>query len=226
MTDDTIELNRRRVLGGIITIGGAAAAAGAGTFAAFSDTESSTGNTITAGTLNLELNPNTSGTTSITLSNIAPGDSGYLAIELGNTGSIDGNLSSVNIGSVSGGSFSSTLVTDSDGTPSEFNDPTPADGELDDNLEVDSFVEASGDFNGSVGTGQGSTIGRSSNHANVVSAGTTLSSAVKQHSLSGESLNSSELKYFVLNYTLPGSTKNIVQGDSVEFDVQFVLDQA
>ena len=57
MTDDngdtTIELNRRRVLGGLITVGGAAAAAGAGTYAWFSDEEESNDNTVTAGTLDL-----------------------------------------------------------------------------------------------------------------------------------------------------------------------------
>lgn len=49
----TIELNRRRVLSAILIIGLAAAGAGAGTVAFFSDTESST-NTIEAGTLNLQ----------------------------------------------------------------------------------------------------------------------------------------------------------------------------
>jgi len=49
---DKIELNRRRVLGGLVTIGAAGAAAGAGTFAYFSDTETSE-NTINAGTLDL-----------------------------------------------------------------------------------------------------------------------------------------------------------------------------
>lgn len=49
----TIELNRRRVLVALLVIGLAAAGAGAGTIALFSDTESST-NRIQAGTLNLQ----------------------------------------------------------------------------------------------------------------------------------------------------------------------------
>lgn len=54
MTDDNnkIELNRRRVLGGIVTVGAAAAAAGAGTSAFFFD-EETTNNEITAGSLEL-----------------------------------------------------------------------------------------------------------------------------------------------------------------------------
>jgi len=69
--DNTIELNRRRVLGGVVTIGAAAAAAGAGTFAFFNDSESSNNNTITAGTLDL------TGTTDgeISVSNLAPSES-------------------------------------------------------------------------------------------------------------------------------------------------------
>lgn len=71
MSDDKIELNRRRVLGGMITLGGAAAAAGAGTYAWFSDTETSSNNTIQAGTLTLSGVSN--GVFSAT--NIAPGQS-------------------------------------------------------------------------------------------------------------------------------------------------------
>lgn len=71
MTDGKIELNRRRVLGGIATVGIAAAAAGAGTFAAFSDTENSSGNTVQAGTLDLE----SAGSASFPMTGLVPGDS-------------------------------------------------------------------------------------------------------------------------------------------------------
>ena len=69
MSDKKIELNRRRVLGGLITVGGAAAAAGAGTFALFSDTETSSGNTIQAGTLSLDA----ASSTQFPFTNIVPG---------------------------------------------------------------------------------------------------------------------------------------------------------
>jgi predicted ribosomally synthesized peptide with SipW-like signal peptide len=79
---------------------------GGGVYAYFSDTETSTGNTFTAGTLNLV--PSTSGTGpvgkysvtaggdgvngNVVFSNIAPGDSGYITWTLQNTGTITGNL--------------------------------------------------------------------------------------------------------------------------------------
>lgn len=69
MGDSDTKLTRRRVLGGLITVGAASAAAGAGTFALFSDSESSDGNTIQAGTLDLG---STSGE-SFSFSNISPG---------------------------------------------------------------------------------------------------------------------------------------------------------
>ena len=55
MTDGTTRITRRRLLGGLLTVGGASAAAGAGTMAYFSDTETSSGNSVTAGTVDLTL---------------------------------------------------------------------------------------------------------------------------------------------------------------------------
>ncbi|WP_336000349.1 vWA domain-containing protein [Halorientalis halophila] len=55
MTDDNIQLSRRRVLAGLGTAGLASAGAGLGTSALFSDTESFENNTLTAGTLDLKV---------------------------------------------------------------------------------------------------------------------------------------------------------------------------
>lgn len=71
MRGDNIELTRRRILGGIVTIGAGSAAVGAGTFAFFSDTEESTGNEVTAGTLDLESVSNGA----IDVSGVAPDES-------------------------------------------------------------------------------------------------------------------------------------------------------
>jgi Ca-activated chloride channel family protein len=57
MTDDNqlYELSRRKVLAGLGTVGAASAAAGLGTSALFSDTESFENNTLTAGSLDLKV---------------------------------------------------------------------------------------------------------------------------------------------------------------------------
>jgi predicted ribosomally synthesized peptide with SipW-like signal peptide len=90
MSESKLELNRRRVLGGIVTVGAAAAAAGAGTVALFSDTEESTNNTVSAGTLDLGGDGTNSAVTTVSVSNVAPGDSGGGTTSLKNVGTIDG----------------------------------------------------------------------------------------------------------------------------------------
>jgi predicted ribosomally synthesized peptide with SipW-like signal peptide len=90
--DGEISLTRRRLLGGILTVGGASAAAGAGTMAAFSDSESSSNNTVQAGTLNLTLDGTDQTVTFLDASDIVPGDSGSGDVDLANTGSIDSTL--------------------------------------------------------------------------------------------------------------------------------------
>jgi spore coat-associated protein N len=86
------ELTRRRILGGIGTIGAASAAAGAGTMAYFSDTEQSTGNTVSAGTLDLNVDSGNTATETFSLTNKAPGDTGTATTNLSNVGSLDGYL--------------------------------------------------------------------------------------------------------------------------------------
>lgn len=84
----TLQLTRRRVLGGSIVLGLTAAGAGAGTFALFSDTETSSGNTIQAGTLDLGLGV-TSG--SFDSGNLKPTESISGSFELTESGTITGN---------------------------------------------------------------------------------------------------------------------------------------
>nr|WP_254282213.1 TasA family protein [Haloarcula salina] len=88
MSDKNIAVTRRRVLGGIVTVGAASAAVGAGTFAFFSDTETSTDNTVQAGTVDLN-QASVTGSSSLG-DNLAPGDSFTLQIETTYDGSIDG----------------------------------------------------------------------------------------------------------------------------------------
>jgi len=96
MSDDnsgsTIELNRRRVLGALGTIGVASAGAGAGTFALFSDTETSSGNSVQAGTLDLTDGDGGSVSTTISDSDLVPGSTGTLSFQIENEGSVSGSV--------------------------------------------------------------------------------------------------------------------------------------
>lgn len=87
MNGKNIELTRRRVLGGLVTVGAASAAAGAGTFAYFSDSETSENNTVTAGDLTLSVNDGDG--FSYSPENIAPGENFTVTVDIENTGSID-----------------------------------------------------------------------------------------------------------------------------------------
>lgn len=93
MTDDKFDLSRRKVLGSIGVIGAGSAAAGAGTMAYFSDTEESTGNTVSAGTLDLTVNGASDiDGASTSIEEMAPGDSESRTITLRNDGSVGGDL--------------------------------------------------------------------------------------------------------------------------------------
>ncbi len=94
----------KKILFAIMSVAIAVGLMGAA-FAYFSDTETSTGNTFTAGTLDLKVDddpdggvhwvddPNFSALVSEAAGNLAPGDSEDLTIGIYNDGSIDGNAS-------------------------------------------------------------------------------------------------------------------------------------
>jgi predicted ribosomally synthesized peptide with SipW-like signal peptide len=86
----------KKILLSLMVIGLVAALAGAGLYAIFSDTETSTGNTFTAGTLDLKVGGQDDGGTvaHYTLSNMKPGDdTGYYKWVLKNAGTLPGKVS-------------------------------------------------------------------------------------------------------------------------------------
>ena len=98
---------------------------GAGTMAYFSDTETSSGNTFTAGTLNLHVDgANDPLPAKFTLTDLAPGSSGAITYALANVGSINGYVDIEGV----------TVVNASGTTPEP--ESTPDLGELGANLLV------------------------------------------------------------------------------------------
>jgi predicted ribosomally synthesized peptide with SipW-like signal peptide len=83
---------RKKILLSIIIIGVIGVLIGTGVFAYFSDTETSTGNTFTAGTLNLKVGSADPTTETITVSDTYGGDGGSYDWLLKNDGSIAGSL--------------------------------------------------------------------------------------------------------------------------------------
>ncbi|MDO9517729.1 MAG: TasA family protein, partial [Methanosarcinaceae archaeon] len=84
-------LNKKMLLS-LLIIGVVSVSAGAGTWAYFTDTETSTGNTFTAGTLDLIVNGVDITTERFEISDVAPGDTGMYPLVVKNEGSIDGTL--------------------------------------------------------------------------------------------------------------------------------------
>jgi len=119
----------KKILLSVLIIGLVAAVTGAGTWAQFSDTEKSTGNTLTAGTMNLKLS--TDGTdysnriSSYTVSGLYPNDKGTIGtIYAKNEGSVDGNLS-VTVNATSIKNLENDIIE-----PESADDSAPDEGEL------------------------------------------------------------------------------------------------
>lgn len=139
---------RRIVLGTVIMVVTASLALG-GVMAAFSDTETSSGNSVTAGTLDLRLRPVGDGAASDSItgqwqwSNIKPGDGraswspcpkcGSESLQIRNTGSIGGYVDLSNI-----------LVTSGEGENPEAETNIVAPGDLADALKVIVYFDRDG----------------------------------------------------------------------------------
>ena len=93
MSDDSwsAEITRRRMLGGVLTVGAASSAAGAGTVALFEDTEASTGNSVQAGTLDLTVDGDPANAV-LHVEDAVPDGSGTQSTTITNGGSLPGYL--------------------------------------------------------------------------------------------------------------------------------------
>lgn len=113
-------------------IGVVAMATGAGTMAYFSDTENSTGNSMTAGELDLTIEDSDSAQTTLetNVGNVAPEDSGSDSSILKNVGTLDGELD-VGISSITGSDDNDPSLTDPEGDVDS--DTGAGAGELDTN---------------------------------------------------------------------------------------------
>lgn len=203
MSDPTIELTRRRVLGGLVTVGGASAAAGAGTMAAFSDIETSANNAVQAGTLDLTLDSDSQPVTFFEgATPIVPGDDGQDSVTLGNAGSIDGDVE-VGLDGVSNSENGRSQEEIDNG------DDTPDEGELQDFLEVRATIDA-----------------------NELVGWTDLADLPTGGSYStGVTLSQGETTDFVVEWRFPKPSSNnpelnVAQSDSVELDISFTLVQS
>jgi spore coat-associated protein N len=187
---------------------------GGATFAYFSDTESSTGNTLTAGTLDLKIDGGDIAVTTFNVSGVAPGDSGSGSSILTNAGSIAGELDITTSAITNTGAASGST---------EYGDDS---GDLGASAEIAMYLDI--DQSGTWNTGD---IG-------LMSDGTTYAFPTALdydiiNNYGSETWNevvttmaASASDNIVVNWQVPTGAGNSIQGDSVSFDITFILEQS
>lgn len=203
MSKKSLQLTRRRALGALATIGVGSAAAGAGTFAAFSDTEQTSDNQVSAGTLDLTVDGDDDDVKILDVSDAAPGDSGSGSLTLENEGSIDGLLQ-ISIDSVTG---AENDVNDAEADSEDEDGSVESPGstsELLDVLELTIIVGGTTEFDDTLSD---------------LSTGDL-------YTATQPSLDSGSTTSFELNWEVPESAGNEIQSDSASVDATFTLTQA
>ncbi len=193
---------------------------GSGTYAYFSDTDTSSDNAFEAGILNLAVEGNDVCSESITISNLKPGDSAIIATwNINNTGTITGNLS-IKL---------SPVVNNENNCYEMENDSTSGadEGELGQNLKVIFAMDA--DSSGTWTSGDcylSPTLGiQEWGESRVYSAYLNDYSSKEWTNVKTSMAGGSSAGKFSVSYTLPVDTGNEVQSDSCTFDIIFTLDQ-
>jgi len=172
---------------------------GVGTFAYFSDTETSTNNQLTAGTLDLKTNDVDGVTKTLYATNMAPGDTvGPSTIVLKNSGSVDGSTLDI--------AFS---YVENDGSPNTVDKTADETAAM---MQVITLSYGGSDLLGSV----------SDENSNGYKDIQDISNA----DLSGQSdLNASATKDFVIAVELRSETGNDFQADGITMTITFTLNQ-
>lgn len=182
-----------------------------GTWAYFSDTESSANNTLTAGTMDLNVDGGNAAVTTFSVTGKAPGDSGTGSTTLANAGNLSGELD-----------ITFSAITNTGNGTGEFGDSS---GDLGGVAEMAVYVDVdqSGAWNaGDIGLKSDGTTYSSPtalNYATINSYGSDTFNAV-------ETVNASAADSLVIDWRIPTSAGNSIQGDSVSFDITFTLEQA
>ncbi len=182
------------------------------TWAYWSDTEASTNNSLSAGTLDLDVDGGDVAVTTFSASDKAPGDSGSGSTTLSNAGSINAELD-IAIG----------IITNTGGAGgTEFEDGS---GDLGGVAEIAVYIDV--DQSGSWTAGD---IGLKSD-ATTYNPPTALDYATID-SYASDSWNAVEtlltpaVDDFIILWRIPTTAGNSIQGDSTSFDVTFTLEQA
>jgi spore coat-associated protein N len=179
--------------------------AGGGTWAFFSDTEASHNNSLTAGTLDLTINGGNSAVTTFNAPAVVPGDTGSGSSTLRNAGSLSGNLSLA---------FSTVTNTAGlDGTG---------------NLGAAALMAVYIDVNNNSAWDAGD-IGLKSDGTTYAAPAALNYAVINSYGSRGftglATLAAGISRQITINWQVPASTGNEIQGDGLSFGVTFTLNQ-
>lgn len=187
---------------------------GGATFAYFSDTESSVDNILTAGVLDLNIDGGNVAVTTLSVSAAEPGASGSASSTLSNVGSMAGELDIATSAVTNTGAVSGT---------SEYADDS---GDLGGVAQIAMYLDI--DQSGGVTAGD---IGLQSDGTTYDPTGGLNYDVVDNYASENwneviTSMVASASDDIIILWQVPTGAGNSIQGDSVEFDITFTLEQA
>jgi len=193
-----------RIMTSLVIIAMMSLALGVGATAWFSDTETSTGNTFTAGTLDLQVDGGDSNVVKFTVTNFQPPNQPKATYTLTNIGTVNGYLDLENI-----------VVTDYENgindPEAEAGDVTPSVGELSSLIACTMFIDYGGD--GWYSTGD-------------VKFYDAMTSGLPGNFELDEPLNAGATTYITVIFNWwSTSSDNLAQSDSMVVDIEFELGQ-
>ena len=255
MTDDGIQLTRRKILAGTTAIGAAGIGAGLGTSALFSDEESFEDNTITAGTLDMSVTATVEGANEYWAERVEGEGDDDLAIDGLSTTADGGAVTGLSVTDVKPGDWAiicfdveigenpgyvqistSGLESSENGyTEPEPEDDTPADGELEDEMIAELYGTLKGIQPGNSANPPYSYVRNDSLHPALSRPSTvreTHEALSEGAVLTDEDGNPAVVgsgedgATWCLVLHLPREVGNVVQGDGFSVDLAFHAEQA
>lgn len=226
----------KRILISLMTIALVCALIGGGIFAYFSDVETSTGNTFTAGTLDLAETVSGTGPVgkyteaaggngingNVVFEKLAPGENGQIIWVLQNLGNLAGTLT-----------VTLTRTADNDNVFTEPEDAVngsinnsdgTSDGDLDDYMTVEILADLDGDDIYET-TIQASAVGGLETICPTVDLPVIIINADPMAASGGQDTVKIKLTWSIAG-DIVGVDDNIIQSDSVQLDLNFTLNQA
>ena len=200
----------KKILVSFMTIALVSALIGGGIYAYFSDVETSTGNTFTAGTLDLNLDGGNINVVKFTVDDVKPGDSSGGTWTVANVGNMDGYLDLESI------SVSEDIGTTTDPELADEVPPGTDTAQLGNYLMVHMFIDANN--NGSWDSGETDIFGTNASPA-------AINTIASSYGLDLSLLANGGTNYITLLWSVGTTVDNRIQGDSVTLDITFELQQ-